>query len=171
MASARLGIPVEQLYVSQGSIKARENPSKVVSYGELLGGQSFSKELTDKIKPKSPNNYKIVGSPIFRVDIPPKITGEHPYMQNLRLPGMLHGRVVRPSAVGAKLLSVDESSIKDIAGVVKVITKDNFVGVICERENQAIQAARSLKVPWQDALPLPAMSDLYSVLRKIPSTF
>jgi CO/xanthine dehydrogenase Mo-binding subunit len=169
LASARLGIPVERLYVDQGTIKAQENSSKVVSYGELLGGQSFSKEVSGKIKPKSPDSYKIVGRPVARVDIPPKITGEHIYMQNFRLPGMLHGRTVRPSAVGAKLLNVDESSIKDIPGVVKIVRKENFLGVVCEREDQAIHAARSLKATWQDASPHPAMNDLYSALRKIPS--
>ena len=90
-------------------------------------------------------------------------------MQNFRLPGMLHGRAVRPSAVGAKLASVDESSVKDIPGLVKVVVKGNFVGVVCQREEQAIRAARDLKLTWQDPKALPPMSELYDTLRKIPS--
>ena len=82
---------------------------------------------------------------------------------------MLHGRIVRPSAVGAKLASVDESSVKDIPGLLKVIVKGNFVGVVCEREEQAIRAARDLKVTWQEPRALPPMSELYDALKKIPS--
>jgi nicotinate dehydrogenase subunit B len=169
LASNRLGIPVEALTVAQGVISANGNAKKKVTYVDLLGGLSFNREVTGKVKPKSPNDYKWVGKSVPRVDIPTKASGEHIYLQNFRLPGMLHGRVIRPASVGAKLTRVDEDSIKDVPGLVKTVAKGNFVGVVCEREEHAIRAARELKVVWQQAQALPAMSELSDVLRKIPS--
>ena len=169
LAATRLGAPVENLNVVQGVVSARDNPKMQVSYAELMGGAPFSQEMTGKIKPKRPEAYTVVGKPVPRVDIPAKAVGEHIYIQNLRLPGMLHGRAVRPSAVGAKLVNVDEASVKESPGLVKVVVKGNFVGVVCEREEQAIRAAREIKITWQDSKPLPPMSELYEALRKIPS--
>jgi nicotinate dehydrogenase subunit B len=169
LAATRLGLPVEELIATHGVISARNDAKKKVSYADLLGGLSFNREVTGKIKPKNPSDYKLVGKSVPRVDIPEKVTGEHIYLQNLRLPGMLHGRVIRPATVGAKLVSVDEASIKAIAGVVKVVVKGNFVGVVCEREEQAIRAMRDLKVSWQEEAGLPPMSELYATLKKIPS--
>src|SRR5215470_13952215 len=169
LAATRLGVPVESLSVVQGVVSARDNAKRQISYADLMGGAPFGKDVTGKIKPKSPGAYTIVGKPVPRVDIPPKASGEHIYVQNFRLPGMLHGRVVRPPAVGAKLVNVDEASVKELPGLVKVVVKGNFVGVVCEREEQAIRAAREIKVTWQDSKPLPPMSGLYEALRKIPS--
>jgi nicotinate dehydrogenase subunit B len=169
LAANRLGIPVEALTTTQGVISANGNEKKKVTYVDLLGGLSFNREVTGKVKPKSPSDYKWVGKSVPRVDIPTKASGEHIYLQNFRLPGILHGRVIRPASVGAKLTRIDEDSIKDIPGLVKTVAKGNFVGVVCEREEQAIRAARELKVAWQQAQALPAMSELADVLRKIPS--
>ena len=169
LASERLGMPIEQLAVSQGVISAQGDAKKTVSYVDLLGGQQFNREVTGKLKPKSTSTYNIVGKPVPRIDIPFKAAGVHIYMQNLRIPGMLHGRPVRPPQLGAKLVRVDESSVKDISGFVKVVVKGNFVGVVCEREEQAIRAARDLKVTWDGPQTLPPMSELYATLRKIPS--
>jgi CO/xanthine dehydrogenase Mo-binding subunit len=169
LASNRLGVPVEALTIAQGVISANDNAKQKVTYVDLLGGLSFNREVTGNIKPKSPSDYQLVGKSVPRVDIPTKVTGEHVYLQNLRVPGMLHGRVIRPSSVGAKLTSFDEASIKDIPGLVKTVAKGNFVGVVCEREEQAIRAAGELKVAWQQAQALPAMSELSDVLKKIPS--
>jgi nicotinate dehydrogenase subunit B len=169
LAAVRLGIPIEQLTVSQGVISTQGDAKKTVSYVDLLGGQEFNREVTGKLKPKNPSAYNIVGKPVPRIDIPFKATGAHIYMQNLRIPGMLHGRPVRPPALGAKLVRVDESSVKDISGLVKVVVKGNFVGVVCDREEQAIRAARDLKVIWEESPSLPPMSELYATLRKIPS--
>ncbi len=169
LAATRLGVPAEALIATQGVISPRNDAKKKVSYAELLGGLSFNREVTGKIKPKSSSEYKLVGKSVPRVDIPEKVTGEYIYLQNLRLPGMLHGRVIRPATVGAKLASIDEASIKAIAGVVKVVAKGNFVGVVCDREEQALRVARDLKVTWQEAQILPAMGELFDTLRKIPS--
>src|SRR5439155_21934051 len=95
---------------------------------------------------KNPKDYKIVGQSIARVDIPGKVTGAFTYMQDFRVPGMLHGRVVRPPSVGSKLESVDEGSIRNIAGIVKVVREGDFLAVVAEIEWAAIKGARDLKV-------------------------
>jgi nicotinate dehydrogenase subunit B len=169
LASVRLGVPIEQLTAAQGVISDQSDPKKKVSYADLIGRQHFNRDVTGKLKPKSTSAYKIVGKPVARVDVPFKVTGTHAYMQDLRIPGMLHGRPIRPPAFGAKLVGVDESSVKDFPGLVKVVVKGNFVGVVCEGEDQAIRAARDLRVTWDGSQALPPMSELYATLRKIPS--
>ena len=169
LASARLGVSVEQLTVAQGVISDPGNPKKKVSYANLIGGQRFNRDVTGKLRPKSTTAYNIVGKPVRRVDVPFKVTGTHTYMQDLRIPGMLHGRPIRPPAFGAKLIALDESSVKDAPGLVKVVVKGNFAGVVCEREEQAIRAARNLKVTWEGSQLLPPMSELHATLRRIPS--
>src|SRR5439155_24672956 len=109
---------------------------KKVSYGELVGGKAFSRKL-DHAKPaaaKDPKSHKLVGKSVPRVDIPDKVTGKFTYMQDFRVPGMLHGRVVRPPAIGAKLENVDEASIKTIAGIVKVVRDGNFLGIVAHSD-------------------------------------
>ena len=132
-AAKRLDAKKEDLKVADGVVSTG---NKRVSYGELIGGKRF--ELTlDHTKPaaaKDPKDYKFVGKPVPRVDIPEKVTGRFTYMQDFRVPGMLHGRVVRPPAIGATLESVDEGSIKDVAGVIKVVREGNFLGVVAESE-------------------------------------
>ena len=169
LASARLGVSVEQLTVAQGVISDPGNPKKKVSYANLIGGQRFNRDVTGKLRPKSTTTYNIVGKPVRRVDVPFKVTGAHTYMQDLRIPGMLHGRPIRPPAFGAKLIALDESSVNDVPGLVKVVVKGNFAGVVCEREEQAIRAARNLKVTWEGSQLLPPMSELHAALRRIPS--
>ena len=128
LASVRLGVPIEQLTVTQGVISDQGDAKKKVSYADLIGGQHFNRDVTGKLKPKSTSAYNIVGKPVPRVDVPFKVTGTHIYMQDLRLPGMLHGRPVRPSTFGAKLVGVDESSVKDIPGLVKAGRKRELRG-------------------------------------------
>ena len=161
----RLNAKKEDLKVADGVITAG---NRRVSYGELIGNKSFNLKL-DHTKPaasKDPKDYKIVGKPVSRVDIPPKVFGQFTYMQDFRVPGMLHGRVVRPPAFGANLESVDESSIKDIAGVVKIVRQDNFLAVIAESEWAAIKAARKLKASWSKAETLPDPAKLWEHVRE-----
>ena len=127
----------------------------------------FSLKL-DHAKPakfKDPKDYKIVGKPIPRVDIPAKVTGRFTYINNLRVRGMLHGRVIRPPSVGAKLESVDESSIKNIAGIVRVVREGNFLGVVAQTEWAAIKAARDLKASWSKWEGLPEQAKLFEHVR------
>ncbi len=138
-----------------------------MTYGELIGGKTFSLKL-DHAKPakaKDPKDYKIVGKSVPRVDIPDKVTGTFTYMQDFRVPGMLHGRVVRPPAIGAKLESVDEGSIKDIPGIVKVVREGNFLGVVAQSEWAAIKARATLKATWSKSETLPEQAKLWEHVR------
>src|SRR5215468_9215371 len=163
-AAKRLGAKQDELKVVDGVVSAG---NKRVSYGELIGGKSFALKL-DHTKPaagKDPKDYKLVGKPVPRVDIPDKVTGRFTYMQDFRVPGMLHGRVVRPPAIGATLESVDEASIKDVAGVVKVVRQGNFLAVVAESEWAAIKAAEKLKASWSKSQTLPDAAKLWDDVR------
>jgi nicotinate dehydrogenase subunit B len=161
LASARLDSPVDMLTVTDGVVSVVGNPSKKIAYGDLLGGKRFNIKITAagvgwdmKVAPevtaKNPKDYKIVGKSIPRVDLPEKFTGEFVYSQDAGVPGMLHGRVVRPATSLSAPASIDEDSIKNIPGVVKVVREGTFVGVVAETEWSAIQAARALKVTWSE---------------------
>src|SRR5262249_16580815 len=163
-AAKRLGAKPDELKVVDGVVSAG---NKRVSYGELIEGRSFVLKL-DHAKPaaaKDPKDYKLVGKPVPRVDIPDKVTGRFTYMQDFRVPGMLHGRVVRPSAIGATLESVDDASIRDVAGVVKVVRQGNFLGVVAESEWGAIKAAEKLKASWSKSQTLPDAAKLWDEVR------
>ncbi len=163
-AAQRLGVPTEDLIVEQGKVRSRSG-GKQVTYGELIGGKTFSLKVDKQAPLKDAATYKIVGQSIPRFDIPGKMTGQFTYMQDFRVPGMLHGRVVRPAAIGATLLSVDESSVKDVPGVVKVVRQGNFLGVVAESEWGAIQAAQKLKANWSSWEGLPEQSALWDYVR------
>jgi CO/xanthine dehydrogenase Mo-binding subunit len=161
LASAHLDAPVDMLTVTDGVVSVAGNPAKKISYGDLLGGKRFNIRITAsgngwdmKVAPevpaKNPKDYKVVGKSIPRVDLPEKFTGEFVYSQDVAVLGMLHGRVVRPATSLSAPASVDESSIKNIPGVVKVVREGNFVGVVAETEWAAIQAAQALKVTWSE---------------------
>jgi nicotinate dehydrogenase subunit B len=169
MASERLAIPVDQLTAADGIISARTDASKKITYGQLVGGGKLNLTLDRNAKRKPPREWTVLGKPIGRTDMAAMATGQFEYVHNVRLPGMLHGRVVRPPAVGATVVSVDESSVKDMAGVVKVVVRKNFVGVVAQKPWQAIEAAAKLKVAWTSGMGLPAQSDFYEHLRTLPS--
>src|SRR5579872_3972676 len=145
MASQKLGVPVDQLTANDGVISAG---SKRVTYGQLVEGKKFSLALDPKAKRKSPSQWTVLGKPIPRPDLTDLATGRFEFVHNVRLPGMLHGRVVRPPSVGATVASVDETSVAGMPGVVKVVVQKNFVGVVAEKPWQAIQASQKLKVAW-----------------------
>src|SRR6185369_969504 len=130
MASEHLSIPVEQLTASDGVISGG---SRRVTYGELVGGKKFSLELDPKAKRKPASQWTVLGKPVPRPDLPDLVTGKFEFVHNVRLPGMLHGRVARPPSVGATVASVEESSVAGMPGVVKVVVKKNFVGVVAEK--------------------------------------
>jgi CO/xanthine dehydrogenase Mo-binding subunit len=161
-AADELKVPAEQLKVENGVVSA-PGGGKRLSYAQLVKG-AFNAKLDwngqygnglsakGKGKPKSPKDYKVVGTSPRRRDIPDKVFGKYRYAADVRLPGMLHGRAVRPPVAGAKVVSVDEASIASIPGA-KVVRKDDFVGVVAPKEWDAIQAQRALKVTWSDAKP------------------
>jgi CO/xanthine dehydrogenase Mo-binding subunit len=168
MAAVRLDAPVEALNTREGVVSVRATPARSVTYGELVRGGRFELRMAGAAQPKTPDAYHIVGQSIHRVDIPSKVTGQAVYVQDVRLPGMLHGRLVMPSGIGSSLLEVDESSVSDIPGA-QVIVRRNFVGVVAPREEHAIRAAQQLRVTWSSWEGLPGMDDLYSELRRTPA--
>ncbi len=182
LASVRLDAPIEQLTVDDGKVSVAGSASKSVTYWELLGGKRFNLAITAtgtgsamKIAPeyaaKDPKDYKIVGTSVPRVDLPAKFTGEFTYSADVRVPGMLHGRVVRPAHTISTPINVDESSVQHIPGVLKVVKDGRFVGVVATTEWAAIQAAQSLKVEWSSPpTKLPATRDeLYRYLKETPA--
>jgi nicotinate dehydrogenase subunit B len=175
-AAARLELPVDYLSVEDGLIRGRDNRS--VSYGELIAGETIRLELAEDVAVKAVDAYTIVGQSVPRVDLPAKATGELVYVHDVRVPGMLHGRVVRPpyagvdagDFVGTSLIAVDETSVRDIPGVVAVVRIGDFVGVVTEREENAVKAAAQLKVTWKPTPTLPNLKDIETALRANPST-
>jgi nicotinate dehydrogenase subunit B len=167
MAAAGLSAEPAQLKVTDGIVTAPDG--KNVTYAELVGEKKIARAFSGTAKPKSPDQHAVVGKPIPRVDLPGKVFGTHAYVQNLRMPGMLHGRVVRPPMPEARLDRVDEASVKGLPGNVRVVVKGNFVGVVADREEQAIRAARALKVEWIQGVELPKMQDMPAFTRATPS--
>ena len=175
MASSRFGVPVDQLAVSEGVITVKADPSKHVTYGELIGGQKFNVTLSGnsagsvngKAKTKTIPELKYAGKPMHRDDIPGKVDGTAKWAVDVKLPGMVHARNVKPPYACAKLTGIDESSVKNLPGFVKVMNKGNYVAVVCEREEQAIKAARQLKTTWEKpaTAPFPSSEDLFHYLR------
>lgn len=175
MASERLKTPMRDLTVTRGVVSVRSDPRRTVTYADLVGGKSFNRKFeqvaynggielprmsSDNAIPKRRDDYRIVGTRVPRPDIVDKVRGTFQYVQQVRVPGMLHGRVVWPRGQGAAgishptVISIDETSVKDIPGV-RIVRRRNFVGVVAEHEWDAVRAARQLKVTWE-----PFASDL-----------
>jgi nicotinate dehydrogenase subunit B len=169
IASERLTIPVDQLAAVDGVVSARADASKKITYAQLVGGRRLNLTLDRNAKRKHPREWTVLGKPIGRTDMPAMATGQFEYVHSVRLPGMLHGCVVRPPAVGATVVAVDDGSVNDLAGVVKVVVRKNFVGVVAQKPWQAMQAAARLKVTWTPGTGLPKQSEFYEHLRKLPS--
>ena len=162
-ASAKLKVDANRLSID-GGVVIGPNGEKVPI--KALIDRSALAIKVDKSAPlKRPELHKLVGKSIERLDIPDKVTGRFMYMQDFRLPGMLHGRVIRPAALGADLLSVDEKSIADIPGIVKVVRQKNFLGVVAKTEWAAVKAARQLSVSWSEWTGLPNETELWEHVR------
>ncbi len=169
MAAARLSVAPDELTTEDGAISARRDPSKRVTYGELVRGRQFSIPLDGTAKRKPHREWTVLGRSVPRVDMPAMVTGQFEFVHNVRVEGMLHGRVVRPPSVGATLVRVDERSVSSLPGLVRVVVTHNFVGVVCEKPWQAMQAARALKATWSPGATLPAQASFYDYLRRQPS--
>lgn len=168
LGAQKLGVPAERLMTADGAVMLREAPQRRVSYAELVGGRHFEAKITGRAKPKKPDEYKIVGQSLPRWDIPEKVFASFTYMQDVKVDGMLHGRVIRPSAHGSSVVAIDESSVAHFPGLVKVVRVQDLVGVVCRREEQAIAAAQALKVQWTDWAGLPDQKDLHATIRHLP---
>ena len=180
LASERLETPVAELNVGDATISVSSDTAKSVTYAELVGGKRFDVALTGNninatrgvadVKPVQ--ELRVIGQSIQRYDIPAKVDGSLTWAVDVKLRGMVHARNVKPPVAGAMLRSIDESSVADMPGFVRVVSRGNYVAVICEREEQAIQAARQLQVDWAPPAeaPFPASDELFDYMRSATPT-
>lgn len=188
LAAKHFNVPAARLEAKDGTITIMDAPERGITYGELVDGKrldfeigasgtQFDMQVAPQIRTKDPSTYTVVGKPVPRKDIPGKVTGQFTYIQDVRVDGMLHGRVVRPYGVGARLLSVDDSGLKTIPGFLRIVRRENFLGVIAETEWGAIQAAQKLgstlspagpdsgQAKWSTWDGLPPMDQLWETVR------
>ena len=171
-AAERLGIPADELQIQNGVVYAQSDPARSVPFGELVT-EPFRRPVAGGAPLKPHSQRRLVGRSIPRVDLLAKLTGGESFIHDLRLEGMLHGRVVRPhirtmnGAGGVAVQHVDDSAVRGLPGVV-VVRNGSFVGVVAEREDDAIRAAEQLRVTWTEPEPLPDQSQLYALMRRMP---
>ena len=174
LASDRLGVAVSDLRAASGIITSGR-AGRSISYGELIGDKKFDLRASGRARTKKPSEYTVVGKSVPRTDIPAKATGTFTFVHDVRRPGMLHARVIRPpmsgaeTAIGATLVAADSTSVQHIPGIVKVVRIEDFLGVVAEREENAVRAARELKVEWKSWSAMPDFSKLEPALRNYPS--
>jgi nicotinate dehydrogenase subunit B len=167
MAAKRLEEPVDQLTVTDGVITGKNGHR--TTYAELIGNRRFHIPLSATAKRRSPDQWTVLGKPVLSLDRAALMTGRFEFVHNVRVPGMLHGRVVRPPEVSATVANVDESSVRQIPGLVKVVVRKDFVGVVAEKQWQAVRAARRLKVNWNPGIQLASQETYFDWLQKQPS--
>jgi CO/xanthine dehydrogenase Mo-binding subunit len=166
LGADRLGVPATSVSTRDGSVVVTATPSRRVAYGDLVGGRNFMLTLDTAAKRKNPADWKVLGTPVPRLDLPAMVTAQLEYVHTVRVPGMLHGRVVRPPGVGATLAQVDEASVRGMAGLVRVVVRKNFVGVVAEKPFQAAQIAEKLQVTWTPGPAIPSQATYYDQLRR-----
>ena len=171
-AARRFGVPETQLKVTAGSVTAPDG--RRATYWEIASGEPeiLRREIAANVAPKAPSEYRIVGQSINRIDLPAKLTGRTSYVQDMRFPGMIFARVVRPLRYGAKLIALDETAARSVPGLIAVVRDGNFLAVAAEREEQAIAARNALAsgARWNDdANSLPDISNLAKELKQFRS--
>jgi CO/xanthine dehydrogenase Mo-binding subunit len=152
LAAARSGKPAADLDAIDGEVRPKSG-GPGIRFGDLVGDKRFGVKVDSKARLRDPASYRIVGQPLARPDIPGKVNGRHVFVHDFKVDGMLHGRVVRPPAVGAKLVAVDQASIAAIPGA-RVVRVNDFVGVVAASEWDAVSAARMLETQWSEPAPL-----------------
>jgi nicotinate dehydrogenase subunit B len=176
-AAERLGLPAGDLRTENGAVLAPVTDNRALTFGELVTGERILVRIDPQAPLKPVEHYRIVGQPVPRADLPAKATGGLVYVHDMRVPGMLHGRVVRPPYagldagpfVGTSLVAVDEASIAGIPGIVATVVIGDFIGIVAEREEQAALAERHLRVTWKPTPALPDLTDIPTALRANPS--
>jgi CO/xanthine dehydrogenase Mo-binding subunit len=168
-AARRLDVPADNLRTEGGAVVAPDG--RRLAYGELVVADMLHVQAQANSKLKDPTTFKVMGQPFQRVDIPAKVTGGAAYIQDMRLPGMVHARIVRPPSYGAQLIDCDSSAIEKMPGVVKVVRDGNFLAVTAVKEFLAVKAMNALAAAakWQETARLPKQDDLANVLTKLPS--
>ncbi len=180
LGGAHLATPVEMLTVANATISVTSDPKKTVTYAQLIGGKRFNIPLTGRtvdltagkaaIKPVG--DLRVVGRSHKRYDIPAKVDGSLRWAVDMKLPRMVHARNVRPPFAGATLQGIDEASVRDVRGFIRVVSRGNYVAVICEREEQAIRAASQLNAQWEASGygAVPRFTELFDYMRRATPT-
>ncbi len=165
-AAAQWGVAATQLKTENGFVVGRAG--KRISYGKLVGDGMLHREASAKVAPKDPGQYRLVGTPVPRRDIPAKVTGGAAYVQDMRLPGMLFGRVARPPSYRAQLADINQGAVRAMPGVVAVVVNGDFLGVLAMREEQAIAARAALikNAKWQESPDLPEPDKIHDWLKQ-----
>jgi CO/xanthine dehydrogenase Mo-binding subunit len=166
-AAQRWDVPVSGLQVVNGVVIDTANPSRQLKYGELIG-EGFQIKVDPKASLKAHTEYTLVGRSVPRVDIPAKVSGEHPYVHDFKLPGMLHARVVRSTQMGAKLESVDDREARKVRGYVATVRQGDFLAVVCDNEWSAVKASRVVRAQWTPGPDLPVKDQLDKLWRQMP---
>ena len=167
-AAAKLGVAADDLISLDGKVQLKADPARSVAYADLIADKPLELKVDPKAPFKAPAALKVIGKSVPRVDIPAKLTGEFTYMQDFRLPGMLHARVLRPDEIGANLLSFDDSAAKKINGFVRTVRKGNFLAVVTKTEWGAIKAMRAVKTQWGVGVGLPDQKTVFDYWRSQP---
>jgi len=166
-AAERLAVPSNELIVEDGVVRAKANPAQALRYGELIG-DGLKVEVDPKIALKKSSEYRLIGKSIRRVDIPGKVTGEFTYIHDVRVPGMLHARVIRSDLNEARIEEVDLSEARKVPGYVQTVRKKDFLAVVARNEWAAIKAARAVRVYWRPGTPLPDQASMFDYWRRLP---
>jgi nicotinate dehydrogenase subunit B len=166
LAAERLATPAANLSTADGAVFVTAEPSRRVAYGDLVGSRRFLLNLDAAAQRKRPADWKVLGTSVPRLDMAAMVTAQLEFVHNVRIPGMLHGRVVRPPSVGATLAGVDETSVRGMPGLVRVVVRKNFVGVVAEKPFQAAQIAEKLQATWTPGPAIPAQATYYDHLRR-----
>jgi CO/xanthine dehydrogenase Mo-binding subunit len=172
LAAQYFDVDVSQLSVKDGVFSVKGwDPAYTVSYGELIQGQRFNLPVNRAAVPNDPSTWRILGKSVPRVDIPAKAKGTFQYVQKVRIPGMLHGKVVRPPAVGARLRNYNPAALNGLPGNPQMVVVNSFVGVVADTEWNATKAARALApaLIWSEGDPLPAQAELHTYMMQQPS--
>ena len=172
LASKKLNTAVDNLLLYNGLVKSNQNKESL-TFAEILDGEQIEKEVILPIPIKDNREHRYVGKAIPRPDIEEMVRGQSTYIQDLRFPGMVHARVVRPPGYTSQLISLDDTGLKsEVSGIIKTVRKGSFVGVITEREYQAVKAEQYLKDHsiWTAPIPFPKSENLYAHIKLIASS-
>lgn len=179
-AAAEWGVTPDQLTVTDGIISLSGDSTRQISYAELVGGNYFHEQiewngtygnnlqLSGRATIKTPDQYKVVGTSAPRADVRGKVFGTAPFVTDIRVPGMLHGRMIRPANAGTVPVSIDEASIAHIPNA-RAVRRGNFLGVVAPKEWDAVRAAEALRVTWSEPRDVfPEQAALYDHIRQAP---
>ena len=165
LAAQRWEVDASSLATSEGQVFHTDEPSQTVSYADLLQGQNLRLAILDDTSIKAPEDFRFIGRDAPRTDALARVTGQAKYSQDIVVEGMLYGKVLRPPSYGASLRQIDTSGAERAPGLVMVVHEDDFVGVLCQREDAAENALDAIRVRWQEILELPSDSDLPDLLK------